>query len=820
MGRLDDELLEGKLLLFVGDLLTVLLLTAGTAIAFVSGYDLRLDLGAVMMFCVFTGAASTVLHRLDQPWGALGTAAGIALIFWLFWEKIAPPLWWILRKMNLFSGAFGENSLLYVPGKGEALPVFLLLCAVLAWLMGWIAVRTRRWYLGALLPLALMMPAIQSGVLPAWGAMLAVFAGWGSMLLTSLYGRKDPGSLGRAQLLSLGGMTALILLLVAALPRENYTRPQWATKARTNLIQGVSDGLGRFVDWDELDGGILADLGLDLSISGQDGNGNGVTASGYGDGTGLGGSGVHEDLLHAGPRRYSGQRILSVVSEQKAGGRIYLRGNSLGVYTGASWEMVQGGYPFFPEDASIPPMSQPSLYPTAASDGSSYMIRIRDVLHQGVLYYPYQLMPGDWWLTESGKLTLADAAEEDILPSRELRYEVSYVPGSPPDAYRPLTGSWEREELAYRQEIVQSVYLDVPDGTRDLLSILVDAGLWELIEASLEAQIELAEGEERETLESQLEELQAVMGGAATLMDFGGPVELRSDMEFRERFESTVTAASRTAQLLDAIAKYDANTPAMGEGYDDFMAGFLTEKRGYCIHFATAGTLLLRMQGIPARYVTGYVADLSANGEGTVLDSDAHAWVEVYIDGYGWYPVEMTPGYAGGEDGVSLAGAPEDTEADETEEPDDEKQEDKADTPEEQPEEDPEKSETPGEETAEDMSGFVFPWKAALGTLLALGALAGVYALSFLPRELARGNEDINRSVISAYRRYSRGLRWGGEENEILEELGRKAKFSQHILTEEERETAWKELDGAAGQIRRRQPKWRKALFPLMRPFL
>lgn len=771
MGRLDEEQTEGKLLLFTADLLTVLLLTIGCAVSFASGYGLQVDLGAVAVFCAFAGTAATVLHRLNQPWGALAAAGGIAAAFWLAWEDAAPVLEWMAQKMNLRRVLTGLPLSAW-PGGGRLLPVFLLLCAALAWLLGWIAVRARRWYLAALLTFILVLPAIQNGVLPAWGAMLAVFAGWGSMLLTSLYGRKDPGGLGRAKLLALGGMAALILLLAAALPMEGYTRPQWATDARTDLIQGVSDGLGRFMDRDALDNGILADLGLDLSLPGQGGSGSGTGGAG----TGLGGPGIQEDLLHAGPRRYSGQRVLTVVSEEKAAGRIYLRGNSLGVYTGTSWEMVDGGYPFFSGEADIPPMSQPSLFPAEASDGDSYTMRIRDVSRRGVLYYPYHLASGGWWLTESGQLTLAGTG------GRDPEYEVAYVPGSPEDAYRPLAGSWAQEERVYREQVVRHNYLEVPDRAWEALLSIVD--------------------------------------GAAAPEYFDEPLELREDMGFRERFEVTVAAASRTARLLDAIADYDVNTPAMGGEYGDFMEFFLAEKRGYCIHFATAGALLLRMQGIPARYVTGYTVGLNSSGEGTALDSDAHAWVEVYITGYGWYPVEMTPGYAGGGDGVSLTGAAGDEEPGEADTPEEEGPEEEPDTPEDPPEEDPVEDEPSGEGAVEDVPGFVFPWKAVLGGLLALGALAGAYKLSFLPRELAKGNGDVNRSVICAYLRYSRGLRWGGGEDETLEELGRKAKFSQHTLTAEEREAAWRALDAAAERIRGKLPKCLKLLFPLMRPFL
>ena len=77
----------------------------------------------------------------------------------------------------------------------------------------------------------------------------------------------------------------------------------------------------------------------------------------------------------------------------------------------------------------------------------------------------------------------------------------------------------------------------------------------------------------------------------------------------------------------------------------DFAAWFLLrEKRGYCTYFATALTLLCRMQGIPARYVTGYVAR-PENGLATVTSADAHAWTEIYLNGFGWLTLDATPGH-------------------------------------------------------------------------------------------------------------------------------------------------------------------------------
>lgn len=92
----------------------------------------------------------------------------------------------------------------------------------------------------------------------------------------------------------------------------------------------------------------------------------------------------------------------------------------------------------------------------------------------------------------------------------------------------------------------------------------------------------------------------------------------------------------------------------------DFISYFLTESRkGYCTSFASAAVMLLRASGIPARYAVGLSVDSEdlqnapLTKEGlhalSVNDHHAHAWVEVYVDGLGWRPCEMTPGKEGEE---------------------------------------------------------------------------------------------------------------------------------------------------------------------------
>lgn len=66
-------------------------------------------------------------------------------------------------------------------------------------------------------------------------------------------------------------------------------------------------------------------------------------------------------------------------------------------------------------------------------------------------------------------------------------------------------------------------------------------------------------------------------------------------------------------------------------------------RRGYCVHFAAAFATMARMAGIPARIVTGYKADRTNSVKDylVVREEDAHAWVELMIDG-AWRRVEPT----------------------------------------------------------------------------------------------------------------------------------------------------------------------------------
>ena len=98
---------------------------------------------------------------------------------------------------------------------------------------------------------------------------------------------------------------------------------------------------------------------------------------------------------------------------------------------------------------------------------------------------------------------------------------------------------------------------------------------------------------------------------------------------------------SAVAAYVRDAGEYDTETEPYPSS--DYAVYFLTTAhRGYCVHFATAATALYRTLGIPARITEGFLVNAESGRSVDVKGEDAHAWVEVYRDGIGWVPVEVT----------------------------------------------------------------------------------------------------------------------------------------------------------------------------------
>ncbi len=86
-------------------------------------------------------------------------------------------------------------------------------------------------------------------------------------------------------------------------------------------------------------------------------------------------------------------------------------------------------------------------------------------------------------------------------------------------------------------------------------------------------------------------------------------------------------------------------TPRSTPSGRDFTDYFLFDlKEGYCVYYASAMVIMVRSIGLPARYVEGFILPAVPGKDGiyNVTNQQAHAWVEVYLEGFGWIPFEPT----------------------------------------------------------------------------------------------------------------------------------------------------------------------------------
>ena len=96
-------------------------------------------------------------------------------------------------------------------------------------------------------------------------------------------------------------------------------------------------------------------------------------------------------------------------------------------------------------------------------------------------------------------------------------------------------------------------------------------------------------------------------------------------------------------------SKLDASYPSDKQ---DYVAHFLFETSvGYCDNFSTSMAVLLRTIDVPTRWVKGFSPGSVSGKDGsqdvyTIRNTNAHSWVEVYFDDYGWLPFDPTPTFS------------------------------------------------------------------------------------------------------------------------------------------------------------------------------
>ena len=130
---------------------------------------------------------------------------------------------------------------------------------------------------------------------------------------------------------------------------------------------------------------------------------------------------------------------------------------------------------------------------------------------------------------------------------------------------------------------------------------------------------------------------------ALRLADGAHPMARELAASWREETTNDSEVVERALQYFRSRPFFYTLRPSLllNDPVDDFL---FDTRRGFCEHYASSFTVLMRAAGIPARVVTGYQGgDVNPLGDYIIVrQRDAHAWSEVWLDERGWVRVDPT----------------------------------------------------------------------------------------------------------------------------------------------------------------------------------
>lgn len=595
--------------------------TLGTVFSFLSCIDTGVSGGAaaaaviisvILYGAVFSLKGKKLLFSLGTVFGTY--AAALFFVRERFCNGLANVMNIYLARVRHIYAEKNFIDLLYPETAPEDTRIFIIFVSLLIALLYAYGIVYR-----SSLPavLAASVPPVELclyfGLAPSYAAFFAVLASWVAVFALDLSSPEKSGAYKSAS--SQCGFAAAAAAVICAaaafmiMQISGYSRPPVLDEIHSGVKEYISgDVFKNAVQEIKLTEIVKRDGAVDHGKLGENGN---IT--------------------------FDNKPVLSVTMPKTAE-TVYLRGFVGSVYTGRSWEELP----------------QSSLNELAELNGSfstegmnSLLFGSYNLKNSGVklpeysfsvknisagneyLYMPYNLVPESVSRYNIEDDVFAANGENDwfgrIYDPSQL-YGYSRLMNT---AWNVRSASLAADQSLYRN-FVYANYLDVPDDFAAADEVF-DRDYYEFITAETEAE------------------------GKSTLTDavvFG-----RKLYYIRSWLRDNCSYSLKAGKL-----------PA-GKDFADY---FVTETReGSCSHFATAAVLLCRYAGIPARYIEGYVIKPGDFDEGAsfgsvstveVTDARAHAWAEVYIDGYGWYPMEFTSGYGNVITAVTTAKPQEETE--------------------------------------------------------------------------------------------------------------------------------------------------------------
>ncbi len=361
---------------------------------------------------------------------------------------------------------------------------------------------------------------------------------------------------------------------------------------------------------------------------------------------------LDKEVLDNRTPRYNGKEILTISTNQRPLTSIYLKGYQGTVYENSVWT---GEYSYLKEACEEHNADVDDVSEALFQSGFDQIGEVIEPIPTNVtISYPYQ---GDW------------VAIESLGTLEPMRFTIEYNTNLGNVAYVPYFTDFTTLDQQYTlhndgllekrftDKLIVGQCLNLPESYNEGQYLVSEQ--WNAYSLGKYDWYDDVAKEEYLQVPKYLEDTlhEIVTSDMILLSDM--PALYYGDEEFIESEPLYVADAVR--EFLATYMSYGLELDELPDGADP-IEYFLTESHeGYCMHFASAGTMLLRYYGVPARYVSGYVVYKEAFPTETevllssvsidkpytavVKDNYAHAWVEVYVEGLGWVPVEMTPGY-------------------------------------------------------------------------------------------------------------------------------------------------------------------------------
>lgn len=306
-------------------------------------------------------------------------------------------------------------------------------------------------------------------------------------------------------------------------------------------------------------------------------------------------------------------------AESPAAASVYWRMETLDTFNGTEWTRSDSSS--IPYDADRPLGNLSDRY-QGSIDEIAQIVTI-EALRTGAGIAPTAGVPTQLRDVErlSGSIP---PAEFDILSDSAL-------------AYRPTFQSGDTYEVVAVHPNVQAdigALARLPDGALSpLFTAVAEAGLWE--EAASAPVADIAAPEDMNQFLALPANTPLSIRAVALTQTAGASTDFERAWMLQHWFRDS------------GDFQYSTNVTTGHQSLD--LAAWLTDpaspnyRTGYCEQFAASMAVLARSLGIGSRVVWGFTPGTDIDGWVVVRDSNAHAWVELWIDGFGWVPFEPTP---------------------------------------------------------------------------------------------------------------------------------------------------------------------------------